>query len=128
MTLNKNQVVVFPNGERQGWLEARWSERHQAFYTFIESDDEDARNGLKKIFSTVIEEKPVRKSSKKFVPTAKNCPVLLDVCGETEKAYRVCTGTNGCVTRGNLRYYYKFVAKSICYVDENGKVFSPTWA
>lgn len=126
MTLNKNQVVVFPNGIRKGYLEARWDDKYKAFYTFI--DDEDAPRGNRRVYSTTIEEKPVRKSSKKFVPSATACTVLLDVVGETEKAYMVCTGTNGCITRGNLKVFHEFVAKSICYVDENGNIFCPVWA
>ena len=126
MELKSNQVVVFENGKREGYLEARWSEKHQAFYTFVE--DEDAPSGRRKVFSTTIEEKPVRKSSRKFVPSAENCPVLIKPCGETEKAYIVCTGTNGCIVPANIKYFYGCVAKSVCYVDENNNVFCPVWA
>ena len=125
MELTKNQVVVFENGERQGYLEARWSERDQAFYTFIY--DEDAPHGKRRIYSTTIEEKPARKS-RKFVPSAATCTVRLNVDGETEKAYKVCVGTNGCVSKANMMVFYEYVAKSICYVDDEGNVFCPVWA
>ncbi len=126
MQLERNQVVVFENGERHDYLEARWSEMHQAFYTFVE--DEDSPRGKRRIYSTTIEEKPSRKNAKKFSPTAKNCPVQITPCGETEKAYIVCTGTNGCIVPGNIKYFYGYVAKSVCYVDENANVFCPVWA
>lgn len=124
--LKRNQVVVFPNGERHGYLEACWSNLYQAYVTFV--DDDDDPRGYTELLSTTIEEKPIRKSNRKFVPNAKNCPVQIKPCGETEKAYIVCTGTNGCVTRSNIRYYYEYVAKSVCYLDENGNVYCPVWA
>lgn len=117
MELNKNQVVVFEDGRKEGYLEARWSERNQAFYSFNENGE--------KIFSITIEEKPTKKS--KFIPNTKNCPVQIHPCGETEKSYQVYDGSNGRVGRG-LKHYYKYIAKSICYVDENGNVFAPIWA
>ena len=124
--LERNQVVVFPNGERHGYLEARWCNIAQAYVTFV--DDDNDERGYTELYSTTIEEKPIRKTGKKFVPSAKNCPVLINPCGETEKAYIVCTGTNGCITRSNIRYYYEYVAKSICYVDGSGNVYCPVWA
>lgn len=122
MTLNKNQYVVFPDGHKEGYLEARWSEKNQAFYSFIETE-----NGSERVYSTEIIEKQ-SKGSKKFVPDAKNCTVRIFPCGETEKAYRIADGTNGKITRGNMKIYYKYVAKSICYVDDDGNVFAPLWA
>ena len=119
MTLNKNQLVIFEDGHSEGFLEARWSERNQAFYSFTEDGD--------KIFSTTVIEKPI-KSRKPFTPNAKNCTVLIKPCGETEKAYIIPDGTNGCISRGNVKYYNKFIAKSICYIDENGNVYAPIWA
>lgn len=118
MQLNKNQVVVFKDGHKEGYLEARWSERNQAFYTFTDDGE--------RIFSTTIETKPERKKTK-FAPSAKNCTVQIHPCGETEKSYQVYDGNNGRVGRG-LKLYYKYIAKSICYVDENGNVFAPIWA
>ena len=118
MELNKNQVVVFKNGKKEGHLEARWSERAQAFYTFTDEGE--------KIFSNVIEEKPVR-TSKKFVPNAKNCQVKITPCGETEKSYQIYDGGNGHVGRG-CKSYYKYIAKSICFVDNDGNIFAQIWA
>lgn len=118
MTLNKNQFVVFENGEKQGYLEARWSERNQAFYTFTDDGE--------KIFSNTIETIPERKSSK-FIPTAKNCTKHITPCDETENAYQIYDGSNGRVGRGS-RPYFKYIAKSICYIDENGDIYAPSWA
>lgn len=118
MQLAKNELVVFENGRKEGYLEARWSERQKAFYTFTDDGE--------KIYSTTIEVKPERKN-RKFVPSVKNCTVQIQPIGETEKAYIIYDGSNGKVGRG-CKSYHKFVAKSICYVDENGNVFSPVWA
>ena len=119
MQLERNQLVVFEDGHTEGYLEARWSERSQAFYSFTDDGE--------KVFSTTIIEKPQRKS-RKFTPTAKNCTVQITPCGETEKAYMIEDGSNGCVTRQKMRTYYKYIAKSICYVDSDGNVFAPIWA
>lgn len=64
--------------------------------------------------------------ARRFTPTKENCTVPIEIDHETEKAYAVCTGTNGKIT--NTHYFYKFIAKSICYVDEDGNVFAPIWA
>ena len=118
MELSKNQLVVFEDGHKEGYLEARWSERAQAFYSFSEDGE--------KMFSTTIIDKPQRKGGK-FTPNAKNCTVQIDPIGETEKAYQIEDGSNGKVGRG-CKVYYKFIAKSICYKDEDGRVFAPAWA
>ena len=118
MELTKNQQVVFPNGKKEGHLEARWSEKYQAFYTFTEDGE--------KLFSTTIEEKPAR-AGKKFTPNVKNCKKQITPCGETEKAYIVYDGDNGYIG-SKRKTYYKYIAKSICYTDENGNIFAPIWA
>lgn len=118
MQLKKNQIVVFENGCKEGYLEARWSERNQAFYTFTKDGE--------KIFSTIVEEKLVRKSSK-FIPNADNCKVMINPCCETEKAYQIYDGSNNRVGRG-LKHYYKYISKEICYVDQNGNIYAPSWA
>ena len=118
MQLAKNQVVRFSDGHTEGCLEARWSERAQAWVSY--GDD-----GQKQ-YSTVIEEQP-RRASRKFVPSAKTCTVLITPCGETDKAYQVYDGSNGLVGRGQ-RNYYRYVAKSICYTDADGHVYAPAWA
>ena len=119
MQLSKNQVVVFDDGHKEGFLEARWSERHQAFYSFTDDGE--------KVFSTTIIDKPLR-NSRRFMPNAKNCTVQITPCGETEKAYMVEDGSNGCITRQRMKTYYKYIAKSICYVDEDGNIYAPRWA
>lgn len=118
MTLNKNQYVLFENGTQEGWLEARYSEKHQAFYTFTDEGE--------KIFSTDVREKESKKR-KAFVPTSKNCTKLITPYAETEKVYIVYDGSNGLVGRGQ-KSYSKHIAKAICYIAEDGKIFAPTWA
>ena len=118
MQLKSSQLVVFEDGHTEGYLEARWSDRKQAFYSFTEEGE--------KIYSTMVIEKPARKK-RKFTPNQKNCTIQIMPCGETEKAYIVEDGCNGYITRGNRKEYYKYIAKSICYTDENGNVFAPKW-
>ena len=117
MELKKNQFVVFADGHKEGYLEARWSERNKAFYSFDENGE--------KIFSTTIIEKSAHKTG--FKPSAKNCTVEIHPYGETEKAYAIHDGGNGKVGRG-FKSYTKHIAKSICYVDESGNIFAPAWA
>lgn len=126
MELTSNQIVVFEDGTQHGWLEAAWSERDQAFYKFV--DDPDARHGRRKILSTDVRDKQVKTRRKsKFVPSSENCTVRILPDGETEKAYIVPTGTNGYHGKG-LRVYHEYIAKSICYIDEQGEIFAPAWA
>lgn len=125
MELRKNQYVVFPNGRKEGYLEARWSERAQAFYTFVENESGDKV----KMFSTDVMTKPERKrKAKAFVPSAQNCTVKIRPISETEKAYQIEDGSNGCITRGKMRVYYKYIAKSICWVAQDGSIYAPIWA
>lgn len=123
MQLNKNQYVVFSNGEKHGYMEARWSERAQAFYTFVE-DEEGSRT---KIYSMDIREKAPR-AKKAFTPSAAACTVRINPHAETEKAYVLEDGSNGKITRGNMKVYYKYIAKSVCFVADNGEIFAPSWA
>lgn len=123
MELAKNQYVVFPNGEKHGYLEARWSNRNQAFYTCVENED----GSFYKLYSTDIREKAPRKP-RKFTPSASTCTIKISPCGETEKAYILEDGSNGKISRGNMKAYYKYIAKSICYVADNGEIFAPAWA
>ena len=117
MELNKNQVVVFEDGHKEGYLEARWSERAKAFYSFNEDGE--------KIYSVDIREKATRE--KRAGQTSKSQMVEIYPVCETEKAYGLYDGTNGCITRGNIKVFYKWVAKSLCTV-EDGKVLAPYWA
>ena len=119
MKLKENEVVVFENGTVEGWLEARWSEKAQAFYTITED--------RQRLYSTNIQTKTPR-GKRKFTPSAKACRVEVFPYRETEKAYVVEDGGNGCVSRSNCRIYDKYIAKSICYVDAEGRIFAPIWA
>ena len=126
MELNRNQLVVFENGYKAGWLEARWSEKNKAFY--IRTDEIDPETGRYiLLYSTEVIEKPTRKPRAKFVPTRENCQVLILPVSQTEKAYELEDGSNGLVGRGR-RLYYKYVAKSVCFIDENGDIYAPAWA
>lgn len=119
MQLLRNQLVRFEDGHAEGWLEARWSEKNQAFYTFTEDGE--------KIFSTDIITKPDRKKRTATAGNRNTCTVKIVPCGETEKAYQLYDGSNGLVGRGQ-RHYYKYIAKSICWIDENGNIYAPHWA
>lgn len=131
MTLTKNQLVVFEDGHKEGYLEARWSDKKQAFYYIPEDENgekmRDDYGKAIKLYSNTIIEKPARKR-KKAEPSEKTCTVKIIPCGETEKAYRLYDGSNGKVSRGNRKDYYKYIAKSICYVNENGEIYAPAWA
>lgn len=127
MELTSKQLVVFEGGRKAGWLEAVWDERKQAFWTTTDEIDPET-GGPRRIWSTTVIEKPARKSSKKFVPGRESCPVLIRPVGQTEKAYQIEDGTNGLIGRHTCRIYYKYVAKSVCFVDENGDIYAPVWA
>lgn len=62
MNLEKNQYVVFPNGETQGHLEARWSEARQAFYLITDETYEDEKGMIRnvRLYSTDVREKSTR--------------------------------------------------------------------
>jgi hypothetical protein len=47
--------------------------------------------------------------------------------GQTEKAYQLVDGSNGLIGRG-CKVYYKYIAKSVCFIDENGDIYAPVWA
>lgn len=117
MELLKNQVVVFSNGTKEGYLSARWSDRHNAFYTFTENGE--------KLFSTTV--LTLAKKETKFIPSAKNCKKQIFPVGETDKAYQIEDGSNGHIGR-TCEAHYKYIAKSICYIDSDNNVFAPIWA
>lgn len=116
MELNKNQYVVFENGHKEGYLEARWSDKFNAFYSYTDDNRRIYSNNV----ITVQSKKSNR--SKKSGPMKEIFPSF-----ETEKAYAVIDGDNGMVSRGNTKTFYKFYAKSICTI-KNGKIFAPIWA
>lgn len=129
MELNKNQLVVFTDVDgsqfTEGYLEVRWSDKFNSFYSFTRTDAEDERTGKPvKLFSTTIIEKKKR-TYKKQEDISKMKEI--EVAFETEKAYAVFDGTNGAVCRCNTKVFYKFYAKSIC-IEKDGKIYAPMWA
>ena len=123
MDLKRNQLVVFENGYKASNLEAVWDRRREAFC--LVTDDLDDEGNRIRLYSTTVIDKPVR-SRTKFAPSAKSCTVQIFPICETEKAYQVPDGSNGKI--GHCREYYKYIAKSICYIDDNGNIFAPSWA
>lgn len=120
--LEKNQVVVFEHcGKtwKEGYLEARFDSKKDCFYSFCEECHE-------RVYSSNIEEKTAKKT--KFVPTKDNCTVQIHPAYETPKCYVIADGDNGMVSRQNYKAYHKRIAKSVCYVDNDGNIFAPFWA
>ena len=127
MELKANELVLFPNGEKAGVINGvQWNERHQAF-RYCSSDLDEYGNRII-YYSTTIIQKPERKSRKKFTPSKESCTVQIWPLGETAKAYQIEDGSNGKIGRSSVKEYYKYIAKSICYTDENGNIFAPVWA
>ena len=135
------KLVVFPDGIKVGRhddIDIRWDDEKQAWYKFVRDEDghfvenEDWwLNDLPRyarIFSTKIIDDPDYRPRKKtkFIPSKENCPVKIFPCRSTEKAYKVVDGDDGYGRSKTI--YYKWIAKSVCYVDENGNVFAPAWA
>jgi hypothetical protein len=120
MELGRYEKVRMPDGKLYGNLQARWFRKHNAFGVCTDKVDE-CGNPVWMYSNEVVTVEP-KKS--KFVPTKENCTVLVDVCDVTDKAYAYYTGFVS--TKG--KYHKEWIAKSICYVDENGKVFKPMWA
>lgn len=127
MELNRNQYVVFSNGVKHDYLEARWSDKYGGFIIFLMNENgnylKDENGKRMVLISNDVREKAPRKS-KKHVPSAKNCTVEIDVCDTTEKAYAYYTGLFGV----NGKPHKEWVAKSVCYETEDGRVFAPQWA
>jgi len=121
--LDKNKLVLFENGYMADRVEVFWSFKHNAFCLVLGDTDEDG-NRIR-LYSTTIIDRP-QKTKKPFVPTSKNCPIQIFPEFTTEKAYAIPDSTNG-KTR-HVKYYYKYIAKSVCYVDKDGKIFAPIWA
>lgn len=123
MELKKGQIVVFENGHEADVMEARWSETHKAFYYASDETDEEGKRKI--FFSDVVINKESRKN-RKFVPSEKNCKKQIYPISETEKAYVIEDGTDGHIK--HTKEYFKYIAKSICFVDEEGRIFAPVWA
>lgn len=126
MILKKNEWVLFEDGHKECYLEARWSDKYQSFYSFIEIEDENGFIKTKKIFSNkIITEKRKKRTYKKQTDISKMKEIF--PIFETQKAYAVEDGTNGCISKGNIKVFYKYYAKSIC-VEKDGKIYAPMWA
>ena len=126
MEISRNQLVLFEDGHTESYLEAKWSEKYQAFYSIKTVVDEEGYTQKVRVFSNTIIEKPVRKHAyKKQTDISKMKEI--EVAFETAKAYAVFDATNGAVCKCNMKTFYKFYAKSICVVCD-GKVYVPVWA
>lgn len=120
MELNKDQLVLFEDGHTEGYLEARYSNKYQAFYYDKEIEIDGYPERIR-LYSTTVIDKPRRKTAKQ----ASVKMVEIDVDHETAKAYAVVTGSNNKITDNRL--YYQYIAKSICKIAD-GKVYAPVWA
>lgn len=126
------KLVVFPDGQKIGMTGCiYWDVKAQNWFTLQYNDDgypaTDDDGKAVRIYAVEVIDKPVRKR-KPFVPGKHNCPVEIFPLAETEKAYQVPDGSNGKIGRSSVREYYKYIAKSVCYVDEEGRIFAPVWA
>lgn len=137
----KGKLVVFPDGAKIGQhddVDIRWDDDHQAWYKFIfDEDGNPVKNDdwwLKdepvyaRMYATEIIDKPgyVPRKKKQFIPSRETCQIEIHPCGHSEKAYKVYAGNDG---YGRSRtIYYIWIAKSMCYVDEDGRIFAPVWA
>lgn len=123
--ITKNQLVIFKEldgkDRKVGWLEIRYSEKEQSFYVFSNIDERI------KLYSNTIIEKPKRKKCEYVKQTDISKMKEIFPCGETEKTYQIEAGTNGCISKGNIKVYYSYIAKSLCVV-ENNKIYAPIWA
>ena len=79
------------------------------------------------IYEQYVEWYKERKEVEKALAELPQGYQLITPEGETEKSYKICTGSNGCVTRGNVQYFYCYVAKKLCKVID-GKIYAPFWA
>ena len=125
------QKVLFPGNRKCGIVEGvRWDDEKQAWFTLdIDEDGEykrDDEGRVIRVYSTTVIDKPERKK-RNFTPSKENCTVRISPCGSTDKAYEIEDGWNGHWGRQS-KCYYKYIAKSICYVDEEGRIFAPAWA
>lgn len=117
--LEKNEYVLFSNGTKAGYFEARYDTIAKSFYIFAEETGE-------KLYSNDVRIKPTRKKREYKKQTDISKMKEIHPLAETEKAYQVEDGSNGLIGKG-CKVYYKYYAKSICVVD-NGKIYAPIWA
>lgn len=121
--LKKNQLVLFENGYKAKNTEICWSNKHNAFC--LVTDEEDENGNRIRFYSTTVIDKPTKEKCS-FVPSKSNCSVLIHPDFETEKAYGFYAGDNGHTK--HVKYYYDYISKSICFIDENGNIFAPVFA
>lgn len=125
MELTKNQLVLFTDVDgteiKADYLWASYSEKLQSFYIFSETRDEDYQP-IRLLSNTIIEKK--KRNYKKQTDISKMVEIFPEYT--TEKAYAIYTGSNGAVCRGNRKDFYKFIAKSICVIEDD-KIYAPKW-
>ena len=120
MELGRYEKVRMNDGKLHGNLEVYWSRKRNRFEAQTGEYDDEGNPIV--LYGTEIVKVEPRKGN--FKPTKENCPCLVDVCDSTDKAYAYYTGFYS--TKG--KPHKAFVAKSVCYKDENGRVFAPAWA
>ena len=121
MELGRYEKVRMNDGKLHGRLEVVWSIKRNRFEAFTGERDNEGNPIV--LYGTEIVTVEPKKKKKKFIPTAENCTRRIDVCDGTEKAYAYYTGlysTNG-------KPHKEWIAKSVCYKNENGEVFAPHW-
>ena len=121
--LEKGEYVIFSDGRKEGYTEARWSCQDGAFISFFDINGEEREDPL--LSNEVIKVERKKRNYKKQTDISKMKQIF--PFRELEKSYQVEDGSNGCIGRGNVKVYYKYYAKSICVV-ENGKIYAPIWA
>lgn len=125
------KLVVFPGGVKKDRLsDIRWDKDKEQWFTFERDVDGyvvcDDYNKPIRIYAIDVIDKPVRKR-KQFIPSKEGCTARIFPVGETEKAYQIEDGWNGHFGKQS-KTWYKYIAKSVCYIDENGNIFAPVWA
>ena len=124
-----NKLVVFDDHGQIRKLgkinNVNWDKAKNAWFTF--GLDEDGYYTGERIYSTTVIDKPERKKKSKFIPSKENCTVRIVPLFKTEKAYAIEDGSNGLTGKG-CKVFYHYIAKSVCFVDEDGSIYCPVWA
>ena len=120
MELGRCEKVLMNDGKLHGHLEVHWSRKRNRWEACTDEYDENGEPVM--LYGAEIV--TVEPKKKEFVPTAENCTRRIYVCDATEKAYAYYTGFYS--TKGVP--HKEWVAKSVCYKNENGEVFAPYWA
>lgn len=121
--LEKGEYVIFSDGSKHGHLEARWNDTHKAFINLFDENGDEREEPL--LSNEVIKIDRKKRTYNKQNDTSKMKEIF--PCGETEKAYQLEDGSNGCISRGNMSVYYRYIAKSICIIEGN-KIYAPIWS